>query len=112
MSVQYLRERWRQAALMGVFAAVYAVLFALYRLPLAAVLYPTVICLVIGAAALGVSCRNAAKRHEERLSLLQIPGTTDLFVLRLEAEGGSLAAALADEAVLGCLNTVSFNLNL
>ncbi len=76
MSVQYLRERWRQAALMGVFAAVYAVLFALYRLPLAAVLYPTVICLVIGAAALGVSCRNAAKRHEERLSLLQIPAET------------------------------------
>lgn len=43
--VQYVIKRRRYLLLLGTFAAIYAVTFALYRLPLAAVWYPTALSL-------------------------------------------------------------------
>ena len=72
----YLRDRLRTAVMLGVFAAVFAVIFGLYHLPLGAVLYPTVLCAVIGLAAAAVFYRREKKRHEAREALLTIPAET------------------------------------
>ena len=73
---QFLREKRGTAALFAAFAAVFAGTFALYHVPPAVVLYPALLCLTLGAAALGWSYRRALLRHRERESLLQIPAET------------------------------------
>ena len=73
---QFLREKWGTAALFAAFAAVFAGTFALYHVPPAVVLYPALLCLALGAAALGWSYHRAVLRHRERESLLQIPAET------------------------------------
>ena len=73
---QFLREKRGTAALFAAFAAVFAGTFALYHVPPAVVLYPTLLCLALGAAALGWSYRRAVLRHRERESLLRIPAET------------------------------------
>lgn len=73
---QFLREKRGMAALFAAFAAVFAGTFALYHVPPAVVLYPALLCLTLGAAALGWSYRRALRRHRERESLLQIPAET------------------------------------
>ena len=72
----YLRDRLRTAVMLGVFAAVFAVIFGLYHLPLGAVLYPTLLCAVIGLAAAAVFYRREKKRHEAREALLTVPAET------------------------------------
>ena len=46
--MQYLRQKWRVLAAFTLFAAVLAVCFALYRLPLRAVWYPLALCAALG----------------------------------------------------------------
>ncbi len=62
---RYLRSKKKTLRLFFLFAALLAAAFFLYRLPTAAVLYPTALCALIGAAALTVDYFRTKKKHEE-----------------------------------------------
>lgn len=60
---QYLWKRRRYLALLAAFAAIFVVCFVLYRLPLAAVLYPTGLALLLGAVAMAADVRRVREKH-------------------------------------------------
>ena len=76
----YLKHKKLEAGLLLLFCAVFAVTFALYHLPLAAVAYPTLLCLLAGSAALIFSAFRAYETHRElvRLSSLSAELIRDL----------------------------------
>ena len=84
---RYLWERRRIWLLLGVFAGIFAVTFALYGLPLGAVLYPGLLCLGVGLPAVGARFVAYCRQHRQRRELL--PG----IEVRLDAlpEGETLA---------------------
>lgn len=77
----YLYQRRSTLAVFGVAVLIFASAFALYHLPLAAVLYPTLICAVLGTIWLGVDMRRCHHRHhllelmKESISLEALPET-------------------------------------
>lgn len=60
---QYLPSRLGMIALFLAFALIFAAAFALYRLPLEAVLYPAGLCLLLGAGCAVVDFLRLRKRH-------------------------------------------------
>ena len=60
---KYLYQRRCVIAAFGMAAAIFAGAFALYRLPLAAVLYPALICAALGCVWLGADLRRCRQRH-------------------------------------------------
>lgn len=68
----YLKYKKKEIIIFFVFSAVFAVSFFMYHLPLKAVAYPVLLCLIIGAAILTVSIKNSYGKHKEleRLSTL------------------------------------------
>ena len=68
----YLKYKKKEIIVFFVFSAVFAVSFFMYHLPLKAVAYPVLLCLIIGAAILAVSIKNSYGKHKEleRLSTL------------------------------------------
>lgn len=61
---RYLYQRRRMLAGFGAAVLIFACAFALYHLPLEAVLYPALICLVLGTIWLGVDIRRCYQHHE------------------------------------------------
>ena len=61
----WLRQRRRTALIFVLFSVIFAVSFALYRLPLKAVLYPALLCALTGAAAAALDYRRMRRRHEQ-----------------------------------------------
>lgn len=61
--LQYVREHLRLLLAELGFAVIFGFVFYLYHLPLRAVLYPAVICAILGAACLGISMYQAYKKH-------------------------------------------------
>lgn len=81
----YLKQRWKLIGLFALFAAIEMLVFALYALPLAAVLYPLGLCLVIGVLALVGDFRRVARRHRR---LCAVKSMTDALIMSLpEPEG-------------------------
>ena len=68
----YLLQRRRELLLLALCAVLFFVTFFLYNLPLGAVLYPTVLCVLAGAAFALASWRRAKQKHE-RLRELSRP---------------------------------------
>ena len=66
---RYLYQRRRMLAGFGAAVLIFACAFALYHLPLEAVLYPALICLVLGTIWLGVDIRRCYQHHELLLRL-------------------------------------------
>lgn len=62
--LSYLCRKRRTLVLMSVFAAVFAAVFALYRIPVAAVIYPAVICIFIGSVFLVCGYLSFRKKHD------------------------------------------------
>lgn len=56
----YLKQRRK---ILGLFAAIHIVIFALYRLPAAAALYPTALCAIIGLLAAFRDYRRISRQH-------------------------------------------------
>ncbi len=81
---RYLRARRRAIVLAAVCCAVFGVTFALYHLPLPAVLYPAGLCALLAAAFAGRDLARTAKTHR----------TLQALTARA-AESADLAAALA-----------------
>ena len=72
--LQYLRGKAGKIAAFFLFAVIFIVSFALYHLPLAAVWYPSVLCVILGLAVLLLDFRRVKARHETlRLILCQLP---------------------------------------
>ena len=72
--LQYLRGKAGKIVAFFLFAVIFIVSFALYHLPLAAVWYPSVLCVILGLAVLLLDFRRVKARHETlRLILCQLP---------------------------------------
>ena len=76
--LQYLRGKAGKIAAFFLFAVIFIVSFALYHLPLAAVWYPSALCVALGLAVLLLDFRRVKARHETlRLILCQLPTLPD-----------------------------------
>ena len=62
--LRYLNEKKLAILLFLCFAVIFAAVFALYALPLAAVLYPALLCAVVGAGYFLFDCRRAWVKHK------------------------------------------------
>ena len=61
----YLKQRWRGIFGGLLFCGIFAVTFALYRLPLEAVFYPSFICAVLGLVLLVIDFRRVLRKHQK-----------------------------------------------
>ncbi len=61
----YLKQRWRGISAALGFCGIFAVTFALYRLPVAAVLYPAAICSALGLVLLIIDFRRALTKYRK-----------------------------------------------
>ena len=76
--LQYLRGKAGKIVAFFLFAVIFIVSFALYHLPLAAVWYPSALCVILGLAVLLLDFRRVKARHETlRLILRQLPTLPD-----------------------------------
>ena len=72
--LQYLRGKAGKIVAFFLFAVIFIVSFALYHLPLAAVWYPSALCVILGLAVLLLDFQRVKARHETlRLILCQLP---------------------------------------
>lgn len=72
--VRYLRQNLRLYAALAAFCLIFAVSFALYHLPLKAVAYPTLLCLLLAIVLSLLDFRRKKRRHEE---LAAVRGITE-----------------------------------
>lgn len=77
---RYLKQRWKLMGLLALFAAIEMLVFALYALPLAAVLYPLGLCLLIGIAVLAADFRRVFRHHQR---LCAVKSMTDALLMTL-----------------------------
>lgn len=108
---KYLRQRKRLILMMALFSAVFFVVFALYHLPIEAVAYPSLLCLMLGALFFFASFVRAREKH---IRLLRFSRMTSAMIDGLpEARGMDdedyqvLIAAL--QAEIAALDTTMSN---
>ena len=99
--MQWLRSRRGGIAAFFAYAALLAASFYLYRLPMAAVLYPTGLCAALGAVLLALDCARTMRRHRlfgrlctpaaARQAALPPPRTVE------EADAAAVVACLRQE---------------
>lgn len=65
----YLVGHRRLIAVLGLFCGVFAASFALYRLPMKAVIYPMLLCLLLGAIFLVIDFFRVRRRHTQLVRL-------------------------------------------
>ena len=70
---RYFWQRKKAAAVFLLFCLIFLYTFFLYRLPVAAVLYPAAVCAVLGVLFLLRDWRRAARKHKQLQQLLQLP---------------------------------------
>lgn len=70
--LQYLRQRRRVYIVSAVFCAIFAVSFLLYHLPIGAIIYPTLICSVIGSIIMFFDFLRVKREHEALNSIRSI----------------------------------------
>lgn len=93
----YLRQHRLTVLMLVLFTGLFAVSFALYGLPLAAVAYPAGLCALAGAGMAVWDFRRAARRHRE-LERLRQTGETVLAPLpEMETVEGQDCAALVEQ---------------
>ncbi len=97
----YLRTHLRGAAVFFLFSLVFAAVFALYHLPVQAVLYAVAVCALLGAVLLAVGFYRFARRHRALLRLREEILLTDEHLPkpmgRIEADYDALVRTLYDE---------------
>ena len=99
--LSYLKSRGRTLIACFAFALLLVVSFALYHLPLSAVLYPMALCILLGAAFLWADFRRVKKLHEriQRLEKQTFAALDELPepATMLEADYRALTEALCRE---------------
>ncbi len=73
-AAQYLQERLRFLLLEMIFALIFGIVFYLYHLPLSAVLYPAILCTLLGTACLGSSMYRDYRKHKLLTELKALRG--------------------------------------
>ena len=81
-AVQYLREHLDIILMQLLFVGIFTVVFCLYHLPLAAVLYPAFLCLLAGCLFLWRSIHTAYKKHIELAKMQSLSGNIILGALQ------------------------------
>lgn len=66
---RYLREHMHVILVEMLFIFIFMVIFRLYHLPIAAILYPAGLCLIVGILFLVFSVRKIYKKHEKRMEM-------------------------------------------
>lgn len=61
--LSYIKSRWKPIAVSALFAVIFIVSFALYRLPFMAVIYPMLLCLLLGIALFIIDFSREKKKH-------------------------------------------------
>ena len=69
----YLRQRRGVLLTFLLFGGLFAVTFALYSLPVQAVAYPFLLCVVAGSILLAADYRQALRRHRQMERVLRLP---------------------------------------
>ena len=87
--ISYFKQKRKTLGLLCLFSGIYIGIFALYRLPVAAAVYPMGMCLVIGMFALIRDFRKTVRLHRH---LAAIQGMTDAVTMPLPEADGILAA--------------------
>lgn len=72
--MRYLREHSNIIVMQLLFVCVFALIFYLYHLPIEAILYPTVICLLIGCIFCGYSMLHAYEKHKKLVAMQALHG--------------------------------------
>ena len=83
--LRYLRQRRRLFIVGAVFCFIFAVSFLLYHLPIGAVIYPTLLCAVIGAVIMLFDFLRVKREHE---ALSSIRSMTDIIAESLPKMDG------------------------
>ncbi len=78
--LRYIKQHKKGIVIFSLFCAIFFCMFALYHLPVEAVLYPALLCAIIGVFFLGADGKKAYQQHE-RLTELQKLGTELLYEL-------------------------------
>ena len=98
---QYIWKRRRYLGLLSLFVVIFAVCFYLYRLPLAAVLYPAGLFFLTGAAVMLLDFIRVRKKHEQLRHLVGLTcdeiGTLPAAENVTEADYQAIVAALREE---------------
>ena len=79
---KYLKQKRRSVIACGVFALIFAVSFFLYCLPVEAVIYPALLCAVIGLFLLVFDYLRVKRKHE---ALTKIKTITDAMTASFPA---------------------------
>ncbi|MGN0342712.1 MAG: sensor histidine kinase [Roseburia sp.] len=82
---KYIRQRWREIAAGMLFVTVFIISFALYKLPVKAVLYPAMLCLLLGIFFAVMDFLRVRRKHE---LLTQMQIFTDAMMENLPAIEG------------------------
>lgn len=82
--IKYLKQRWRIIATCAVFGVILLVSFALYHLPIEAVVYPTLLCMLLGIAVMIIDFLRVKRKHE---LLKRIESVTEAFTSVFPTEG-------------------------
>lgn len=61
---RYIKQRWRGIAALAAFALIFLIFFCLYHLPAKAVLYPTMLCAILGMVMMFLDFGRIRKKHE------------------------------------------------
>lgn len=69
----YLKQKWKVISVFFLFGLVFTAALVLYRLPLAAAVYPAVVCLFLGAAFLAVDLQKTWTKHQQLCRLREFP---------------------------------------
>ena len=83
--LHYLRQRRRLFIVGAVFCVIFAVSFLLYHLPIGAVIYPTLLCVVLGIIVMVFDFLRVKKEHE---ALSSIRSMTDVIAETLPKMDG------------------------
>lgn len=100
---QYLATKKKLFSALAVFAVLFFVSFVLFRLPLRAVLYPALLCLLTGGIFLWADFLSVRAKHEalediRKLSAAMIQSLPEPSTVA-EADYGAIVCSLRDEAV-------------
>lgn len=105
----YLKRQRKLCWMLAAFAAIFGAVFALYDLPLEAVLYAALLCLAVGGVLFGVGFTAYARRHRElerirqniRETVFSLPESADLLeedyqrlLQAVSADRAAIAASL------------------
>ena len=93
----YLRQHRLTVLMLVLFTGLFAVSFALYGLPLAAVAYPAGLCALAGAGMAVWDFRRAARRHKEMEQLRQTGETVLAPLPEMKTVEGRDCAALVEQ---------------